>query len=218
VEYHSRAVALIKATETSAANILHAGAQSLNRQNELASALENRIKDLEDEKTAREGAYRQLQDHVNNLEDKLDQTDECPEGYIGNCGCAPEFRIPCDGGFSLQAHYIKPLSNGLITSTMGGLNDEVYVHKLLSKPCIRSTNPTPILATWFINLVSTESHQYDSLLGEAKALDDWGLTTDIERYHTQDLHMAVLAHQICHLHDEEEQAQFQHDQAHYRLA
>jgi hypothetical protein len=114
------------------------------------------------------------------LEGKLDQADECPEGYIGNCGHAPKFRIPQDGGFSLQAHSIKPLSNGLIASTMGSLNDEVYIHKLLSEPHVRSGNPTPILAPWFVSLACAESHQYDALLGEAKALDDWGLTANIE--------------------------------------
>jgi hypothetical protein len=101
---------------------------------------------------------------------------------------------------------------------MGSLNDEVYFHELLSEPHVRRVNPTPILANWFINLASAESRQYDSLLDEAKALDNWGLTADIEQYHAQDLRMAVLAHQIRHLRNEKEQAQFQHDQVNYRLA
>ena len=218
LEFNERAVTLVKATEASAADVVRSGAQELKRKDGLASAFEQRIKELEDENAERERAFNRLQDHISTLEDKLDQADECPEGFVGNCGRAPEFRIPCDGGFSLQARYIKPLSNGLVAGTMGGLNDEVYVHELLAEPRVTGANPVPILAPWFINLAGAESRQYDALLGEAKALDDWGLTADIERYHAQDLRMAIIAQQVRRLRDEEEQAQFQRDQAHYRLA
>jgi hypothetical protein len=192
--------------------------EEFKRKDDAANDQERRIQDLENELAERNRVSQRLQDHISHLEEKLDLDEECPEGYINNCGHAPEFRIPQDGGFSLQARYIKPLSNGLIAGTLGGLNDEVYIHELLSQPVQRSDHPVPILAPWFISLACAESRQYDSLLGEAKALDDWGLTADIERYHAQDLRMAIIANQIRRLRDDEEQALFQRDQAHYRLA
>jgi len=216
--YRERAAEHVGAVEATTTAVIHTGEQELKKHGELIRSFEKRVEAYELEQAKREAAYQRLQEHISTLEDKLDQADECPDGFVGNCGRAPEFRIPCDGGFSLQARYIKPMSNGLIAGTMGGLNDETYVHELTSEPRITGQNPTPILAQWFLNLMAAESRQYDTLLGEAKALDDWGLTADIERYHAQDLRLAIAAQQLRRIQDEQEEAIFQRDQAHFRLA
>jgi len=218
---HERAHNHINALQNTTRAVVAAGEVELKQHELIVRAQEQRINELEvqvADNVNRQAAMDRLQDHISTLEDKLDQADECPEGYVGNCGRAPEFRIPCEGGFSLQARYIKALSHGLIAGTMGGLNDETYVHDLFAQTRISGANPAPVLDRWFIALMAVESRHYDDLVGEAKAMDDWGVTADIERYHAHDTRLCALSQHIRRLQEEQDENRVLRDQAQVRLA
>jgi hypothetical protein len=126
-----------------------------------------------------------------------------PQGYEANDGRLPDFFISVKGGEQIQAPYIQRLIGApLALGTIGGPNVLILAHDLFALPFGGSSRVPDVLPPWFVQILSSTSPTYDTLVTEALDLDDWGLVGDIERYHQLKEDQQSLQAQIMALQDQ----------------
>ena len=130
---------------------------------------------------------------------------ECPDGFEENHGRLPDFVIPDADGVMRQARYIK-LGNGPIPFALGTLgqdNDPIFHYNLFAAPSYIHDSPTEPLPMWLIDAISGKSSSYHQAMELARSTNNWGLATEIARYHeanTRILNIAAEQHVLdCEL-------------------
>ena len=97
-----------------------------------------------------------------------------------------------------QARYIK-LGNGPVPFTLGTLgqdNNPVYQYDLFAAPSYIQDTPTEPLPMWLIDAISGRSSSYHQAMELAQSTDNWGLATEIARYHHSDTRVLNIAAEI----------------------
>ena len=123
---------------------------------------------------------------------------ECPEGFEENHGRLPDFTISDADGVMRQAHYIK-LGNSPVPFTLGTLgqeNDPVFQYDLFAAPSYIRDTPTKPLPMWLIDTISGKLSSFHQAMDLARSTDDWGLVTEITRYHKADTRVLNIAAEI----------------------
>ena len=123
---------------------------------------------------------------------------ECPEGFEENHGHLPDFTIPDANGIMRQAQYIK-LGNGPVPCTLGTLGhdgDPIFQFDLFAAPSYTQSSPTEPFPMWLIDAISGKSSSYHQAIELARSTDDWGLATEVARYHESDTRVLNIAAEI----------------------
>lgn len=125
---------------------------------------------------------------------------EIPEGYQANNGCLPDFVNRLPDGQVVQVPFIKYLEGGqFAASTLGGKDEHVFLHSLFATPIVSTKTYPDVLPNWFVQLMGSSSLAYAMLISKASYFNDWGLSTDIERYHNLDEQAIELGEEIARL-------------------
>ena len=142
-----------------------------------------------------------------------------PEGWEENRGQAPNFFIHFQDGQKVMAPFIKRLEGtSQILGTLGGPADPYFSHELVAAPHGELTEFPEILPAWLVHLLGTDSAAFPTVLREATRLDDWGLVTDLERYHALDARVQAISRQCEQLHAEKSDILQQVRLCHYQLS
>ena len=123
---------------------------------------------------------------------------ECPEGFQANDGRLPDFIVRTVDGQSIQAPFVKYLEGTQYAAgTLGGDNEKLFLHPLFANPIVSIETYPDVLPNWLIQILGSKSPAFATLVVEANLLDDWGLSTDIERYHDLDETAVELGDEIA---------------------
>ncbi len=112
----------------------------------------------------------------------IDTFSQPPEGYVEN-GWLTTFTIPCGGGLSNPAKWVKKLDDGRVAgySAEDGPHDLPHVCKIYASPKY-TADPAEPLPHWIHETLQGPAPRYAALLDAVKATDDWGLEADIIRF------------------------------------
>src|SRR6266403_3331507 len=114
-----------------------------------------------------------------------------PEGYVEN-GRLTTFTIPCGGGLSNPAKWVKKLDDGRVAgyTTEDGSHDLLHVCEIYATPKY-TADPADSLPHWIHETLQGSAPAYATFLDPVRATDDWGLEADVIRFRT--LNERVLA-------------------------
>ena len=130
----------------------------------------------------------------------------------------PDFYIREDG-MRLLACYVRHVpGTNLAQGTLGGVNPRIYTHELQALPSIVSNTPPDVLPLWFVQSMAANQPAFHFLIEVADALEDWGLSADIQFYHDTDIKLEEVQASIRELQAEADTLAIQRRAAHYRLA
>ena len=125
---------------------------------------------------------------------------ECPEGFQANDARLPDFIIHTPNGQSIQAPFIKYIDGTqYVAGTLRGDDERLFTHLLFANPIVSIETYPDVLPNWLIQLLGSKSPAFATLVIKASLLDDWGLSTDIERYHNLNKAAVELGDEITHL-------------------
>ena len=142
----------------------------------------------------------------------------CPPHFVENHGLVPDFYIREDG-MRLLARYVRRIpGTNMAQGTLRGNDVRVYTHELQALPSIVSDTPPDILPLWFVQSMAANQPAFHFLIEAADALDDWGLSADIQYYHDTDVKLEEVQSSIHELQAEADTLAIQRRAAHYRLA
>ena len=142
----------------------------------------------------------------------------CPPHFVENHGLVPDFYI-CEDGMRLLARYVCRIpGTNMAQGTLGGNDARIYTHELQALPSIVSDTPPDVLPLWFVQSMAANQPAFHFLIEAADALDDWGLSADIQYYHDTDVKLEEVQSSICELQAEADTLAIQRRAAHYRLA
>jgi hypothetical protein len=117
------------------------------------------------------------------------QTQDMPEGYEENDGRLPSFYIPIDDELSIPAHWIRR-DPSCPTKAQGmsnqGNDQRVFAIDIFATPCVDLAENADCAPAWFLHLLRANSPHFIAALAEADALNDWGVSADMQRYHNLD--------------------------------
>src|SRR6266404_2145532 len=115
-----------------------------------------------------------------------------PDGYIEN-GRLTTFTIPCGGGLSNLAKWVKKLDDGRVVgyTAEDGPHDLPHVCEIYASPKY-TADPAEPLPHWIHETLQGSAPAYAAFLDAVKATDDWGLEADIIHFRT--LNERVLAY------------------------
>src|SRR5712672_3652648 len=125
--------------------------------------------------------------------------DNIPPSFIENDGRVPQFLIPVHDDLELPAAYVCPLDTLNYMKAAGitgklGPEEQEYIKEIFATPGVFSlpVSPTP---TWFLRAIQAGSKRtYEDLRAEAIAFDNWGIITDLHRYHEDNEKLTHLNH------------------------
>ena len=147
-------------------------------------------------KTEIEQLHKELTDLHTEMSRQPDA--ECPEGFEENHGRLPDFVIPDADNIMRQARYIK-LGNGPVPFALGTLGQEgdpIFQYDLYAAPSYIRDSPTEPLPMWLIDAIGRKSSSYHQAIDLAHSTDDWGLATEVARYHEADTRILNIAAEI----------------------
>ena len=123
---------------------------------------------------------------------------ECPNGFEENHGRLPDFTISNTEGIMHQARYIKMGSSAIpfTLSTLGQDGDPVFRYDLYAAPSYDHHTPIEPLPMWLINAISGKASSFYQAMELATSTDDWGLATEVARYHEADTCVLNIAAEI----------------------
>src|SRR6266436_84069 len=112
-----------------------------------------------------------------------------PEGYVEN-GRLTTFTIPCGGGLSNPAKWVKKLNDGRVAgySAEDGPHDLLHVCKIYASPKY-TADPAEPLPHWIHETLQGSATGYAAFLDAVKATDDWGLEADVMCFRVLDEHV-----------------------------
>ncbi len=125
-----------------------------------------------------------------------------PKGYVEN-GRLTTFTIPCGGGLSNPAKWVKKLDDGRVAgySAEDGPHDLLHVCEIYASPK-HTADPVEPLPHWIHETLQGPALSYAALLDAVKATDDWGLEADVIRFRTLDERIIAYKAQLDHTHGE----------------
>jgi hypothetical protein len=130
------------------------------------------------------------------------------EGFVKNNGQLHYFSIPLQAGTNNRriAPYIQ-LLNGPVpraAGTLGGPGDPVFTTEVYAQPSSNVGIANPPVPKWLLRAIDGNSEIFDAFALEVQDMtQDWGLYTDICRYHHVDTELTHIAARICALEAEE---------------
>src|SRR6266478_6234141 len=167
---------------------------------------------------------KKLDDHEETIEflearlvGYIDTFSQPPEGYVEN-GRLTTFTIPCGGGLSNPAKWVKKLDDGRVAgySTEDGPHDLPHVCKIYASAKY-TADPAEPLPHWIHETLQGSATGYAAFLDAVRAMDDWGLKADVMRFRT--LNECVMAYkaQLDRTHSELKSTIIARDQCRGRL-
>src|SRR6266446_8084565 len=147
----------------------------------------------------------------------IDTFSQPPDGYVEN-GRLTTFTIPCGGGLSNPAKWVKKLDDGRVAgySTEDGPHDLPHVCEIYASPKY-TADPVEPLPHWIHETLQGSATGYAAFLDVVKATDDWGLEADVMRFRTLDKHVIAYKAQLDHTHGELKSTIIARDQCQGRL-
>ena len=174
-----------------------------------------------------EESLAKLKERLAELESHLSNTNtgapfllapHCPPHFTDNHGLVPNFYI-CKDGMHLLAHYIRHIpGTNLAQGTLGGTDPRIYTHELQALPSIISDTPPDDLPLWFVQSMAANQPAFHFLIEAVDALEDWGLSADIQYYHDTNVKLEEVQSSIRKLQAEADTLAIQCHAAHYCLA
>jgi hypothetical protein len=179
-------------------NVLALGARTL--QLECDSKTESlRLADLTIRSLANQPARADIQQGIQS---------EPPTGFVENNGQLHYFSIPLQGGSNDRriAPYIQLLDGPVrrTAGTLGGPDDPVFTTEVYAQPSSNVGVANPPVPKWLLRAIDGDSKIFDAFALEVQdTTQDWGLYTDICRYHHTDTELTHIAARIRTLEAEE---------------
>ncbi len=132
----------------------------------------------------------------------IDTFSQPPDGYVEN-GRLTTFTIPCGGGLSNPAKWVKKLDDGRVAgyTAEDGPHDLPHVCEIYASPKY-TADPAEPLPHWIHETLQGPAPGYAALLDVVKATDDWGLKADIVRFRSLDEHVITYKAQLDRTHGE----------------
>jgi hypothetical protein len=129
---------------------------------------------------------------------------EPPTGFIENNGQLHYFSIPIQGGSNDRriAPYIQLLDGPVprAAGTLGGPDDPVFTTEVYAQPSSNIGVANLPVPKWLLRAIDGDSEIFDAFALEVQdTTQDWGLYTDICRYHHIDTELTHIAACICAL-------------------
>jgi hypothetical protein len=133
---------------------------------------------------------------------------EPPAGFVENNGQLHYFSIPLQAGTNDRriAPYIQLLDGPVprAAGTLGGPGDPVFTTEIYTQPSSNVGVANPPVPKWLLRAIDGDSEIFDAFALEVQdTTQDWGLYTDICRYHHVDTELTHLAARIRALEAEE---------------
>src|SRR6266481_4033030 len=109
----------------------------------------------------------------------IDTFSQPPEGYVEN-GCLTTFTIPCGGGLSNPAKWVKKLDDGRVVGYTAEDSPHNLPHmcEIYASPKY-TADPAEPLPHWIHETLQGSAPAYAAFLNTVKATDNWGLKADI---------------------------------------
>jgi hypothetical protein len=193
-------------------NILALGARSL--QLECDSKTESlRLADLTIRQLANQPAREGIQQGIQS---------EPPTGFIKNNSQLHYFSIPIQSGSNncRIAPYIQLLDGPVprAAGTLGGPDNPVFTTEVYAQPSSNIGVANPPVPKWLLRAIDGDSEIFDAFALEVQdTTQDWGLYTDICRYHHVDTKLTHIAARIRALEAEEAETRNTLANCHRRL-
>jgi hypothetical protein len=133
---------------------------------------------------------------------------EPPAGFVENNGQLHYFSIPLQAGTNDRriAPYIQLLDRPVprTAGTLGGPGDPVFTTEVYAQPSSNIGVANPPVPKWLLRAIDSDSDIFDAFALEVQdTTQDWGLYTDICRYHHIDTELTHIATRIRALEAEE---------------
>jgi hypothetical protein len=133
---------------------------------------------------------------------------EPPEGFVENNGQLHYFSIPLQAGTNNRciAPYIQLLDGPVphAAGTLGGPGDPVFTTEVYAQPSSNIGVANPPVPKWLLRAIDGDSEIFDTFALEVQdTTQDWGLYTDICRYHHVDTELTHITARIRALEAEE---------------
>jgi hypothetical protein len=133
---------------------------------------------------------------------------EPPTGFVENNGQLHYFSIPLQGGSNDRhiAPYIQLLDGPVprTAGTLGGPDDPVFTTEVYAQPSSNVGVANPPVPKWLLCAINGDSEIFNAFALEVQdTTQDWGLYTDICRYHHTDTELTHIAAHIRALEAEE---------------
>jgi hypothetical protein len=133
---------------------------------------------------------------------------EPPTGFIENNGQLHYFSIPLQAGTNNRriAPYIQLLDGPVprAAGTLGGPDDPVFTTEVYAQPSSNVGIANPPVPKWLLRAIDGDSEIFNAFALEVQdTTQDWGLYTDICRYHHTDAKLTSIAACIRTLEAEE---------------
>src|SRR6266436_2835138 len=140
-----------------------------------------------------------------------------PDGYVEN-GRLTTFTIPCGGGLSNPAKWVKKLDDGRVAgyTAEDGPHDLPHVCEIYASPKY-TADPAEPLPHWIHETLQGSAPTYAAFLDAIKATDDWGLEADIMHFRTLDECVLAYKAQLDCTHGELKSTIIARDQCQGRL-
>ncbi len=164
-------------------------------QQDLATQEADHKKKLDDREETIEFLEARLVGYINTFS-------QPPEGYVEN-GRLTTFTIPCGGGLSNPAKWVKKLDDGRVAgyTTEDGPHDLPHMCEIYASPKY-TADPVEPLPHWIHETLQGPAPGYIALLDAVKATDDWGLEADVIRFRTLDEQVIAYKAQLNRTHGE----------------
>jgi hypothetical protein len=133
---------------------------------------------------------------------------EPPACFVENNGQLHYFSIPLQAGTNDRriAPYIQLLDGPVprAAGTLGGPGDPVFTTEVYAQPSSNIGVANPPVPKWLLRAIDSDSDIFDAFALEVQdTTQDWGLYTDICRYHHIDTELTHIAARIRALEAEE---------------
>src|SRR6266403_1363610 len=167
---------------------------------------------------------KKLDDHEETIEflearlvGYIDTFSQPPKGYVEN-GRLTTFTIPCGGGLSNPAKWVKKLDDGRVAgyTAEDGPHDLPHVCEIYASPKY-TADPAEPLPHWIHETLQGSAPAYTAFLDAVKATDDWGLEADVMRFRTLDERVLAYKAQLDRTHGELKSTIITRDQCRGRL-
>ncbi len=167
---------------------------------------------------------KKLDDHEETIEflearlvGYIDTFSQPPEGYVEN-GRLTTFTIPCGGGLSNPAKWVKKLDDGRVVgySAEDGPHDLPHVCEIYASPKY-TADPAEPLPHWIHKTLQGPAPGYAALLDAVKVTDNWGLEADVIRFRLLDERIIAYKAQLNCTHGELKSTIIARDQCRGRL-
>src|SRR6266436_6037780 len=178
--------------------------------NGLVVTSEARTHRFQQDMAAQEADHKKkLDDHKETIEflkarliGYIDTFSQPPDGYVEN-GRLPTFTIPCGGGLSNPAKWVKKLDDGRVAgyTAEDGPHDLPHVCEIYASPKY-TADPAEPLPHWIHETLQGPAPGFAALLDAVKATDDWGLEADVIRFWTLDERVLAYKAQLDRTHGE----------------